>query len=102
MTDPRLFFTDEEVERARRYHRPRYLALLADLALGQAVLAAVAFTGVGDALYEPLEGLHWAPRTAVFAAAVVVLAAAVGLPVSFWSGHVHEHRWGFSTQGWGG
>src|SRR5262249_50981656 len=31
-------------------------------------------------------------------AIVLVLVAALGLPISFWAGFVHERRWGFSTQ----
>src|SRR5207302_186523 len=44
-------FTQEEVERARRYHRPLYLGLGADLLLGVAVLVLVATGPVGDAVY---------------------------------------------------
>jgi hypothetical protein len=46
-------FTDAEVERARRYHRPLYAALVVDAALGFGVLAAMAYSRVGDWLYDP-------------------------------------------------
>src|SRR5205085_11809153 len=48
-------FTDAQVERARRYHRPLYLALLGDAALALGLLAALAYTPFGDGLYEPVE-----------------------------------------------
>src|ERR671924_671891 len=83
---PAELFSVEQVERARRYHRPLYVALLLDVTLGLAVLSAAAFTGAGDRLYGAVDSLPW-----------------WGLPLAFWRGHVRERRWGFSTQtarGW--
>jgi STE24 endopeptidase len=97
-------FGRAEVERARRYWRPRYAAGLAGGVLGVLVLAALAFGPLGDSVYAPLEGLPWWSATAAFAAATVVLGALVRAPLAFWSGFVHERAWGFSTQtaaGWG-
>ncbi|HEX6702662.1 MAG TPA: M48 family metalloprotease [Gaiellaceae bacterium] len=94
-------FTDAEVERARRYHRPLYVALLADAVLGFALLAALAF--LGEWAYRPFERWPWAVRTVAYAAVVVLLLAVLRLPLSFWRGYVYERRWGFSTQtlrGW--
>jgi STE24 endopeptidase len=96
-------FSDAEVERARRYHRPLYAALVVDAALGFGVLAALAYSRFGDWLYEPLESLAWPLRTVAYAAVVVGVAALVRLPLAFWRGYVYERRWGFSTQslrGW--
>ena len=92
-------FPAEQVERARRYHRPLYLALLADAALGLALLAALAFSRLGSWLYRPLEPWPWWARTLAYAALVVAVPAVVALPLSFWRGYVYERRWGFSTQG---
>jgi STE24 endopeptidase len=94
-------FTAEEIERARRYHLPRYWAHAADLALGFAILAVLAFTLIGDLLY-PASWPWWAAAL-VFPAIVLTAAELVRLPLSYWRGFVHEHRWGFSTQtvrGW--
>jgi STE24 endopeptidase len=93
---PAELFSVEQVERARRYHRPLYVALLLDVTLGLAVLSVLAFTRAGSWLYDAVPG-------AAFPALVVAVSAAVRLPLAFWSGHVHERRWGFSTQsarGW--
>jgi STE24 endopeptidase len=92
-------FTDAEVERARRYHRPLYVALLADALLGFALLAALAFSRVGDWPYRPFAAWPWAVRTIAYAAVVVFVLAIVRLPLSFWRGYLYERRWGFSTQG---
>jgi STE24 endopeptidase len=93
---PAELFSVEQVERARRYHRPLYVALLLDVTLGLAVLSVLAFTRVGSWLYDAVPG-------AAFPAVVVLVSAAVRLPLSFWRGHVWERRFGFSTQsarGW--
>jgi STE24 endopeptidase len=105
MTEAQEIFGSEQVERARRYHRPLYRVWIAGLALELALLAALAFSSLGDLLFRPLRGWDWWAATAVFAAAVVILGALVRLPLRFWAGYVHEHAWGLSPQslrGWAG
>jgi hypothetical protein len=90
------FFTPEQVERSRRYHRPRYVARGLDLALGLLTL------GLLSAFVDWKIGPWWlaAPLLAVIALALTALAQ---LPVSFWSSFLNERHWGFSTQslrGW--
>src|SRR5437764_2738788 len=92
---PAELFSVEQVERARRYHRPLYVALLLDVTLGLGVLSVLAFTRVGSWLYDAVPG-------AAFPALVVAVSAVVRLPLSYWRGHVRERRWGFSTQSWRG
>src|SRR2546421_12911357 len=77
---PADLFSVEQVERARRYHRPLYLALLLDVTLGLAVLSVLAFSGL-----------------------VLSVSMLVRLPLSFWRGYLHERSWELSTQsvrGW--
>jgi STE24 endopeptidase len=92
-------FTDLDRERARAYHRPLHLALLADLSLSVAVLAALAWSRLGARLYPDLTPVAGA---AVFAAIVVAVSTAVRLPLSVWRGWWRERTWGFSTQSLGG
>jgi Zn-dependent protease with chaperone function len=97
------YFTPEQVQRAGRYHRPLYLLLPLDLALDFVVLALLAFGAPGDWLDSWLRGLPFWARALAWPAIVVALGWVVGLPTSYWRGHVHETRWGFSTQtakGW--
>jgi STE24 endopeptidase len=78
----------------RRYHDPRYRAILADVVLGVAVLAAVAFTplaGVADGLPDVLGAF-------VLGVFVVALSALVRLPLTVWLGLLHEREYGFSRQ----
>lgn len=98
MADALELFGREQVERARRYHRPLYAALLSSLALDLAVVTGLVFGPAGDRLYALLAGWPWWARGLAFPALVVVLGTAVRLPLAFWVGYRHEHAWGFSTQ----
>lgn len=95
-------FTTEDVERARRYHRPGYLLLPVDIALGLGVPAAFAFGPPGRALDRALRDVPWWGRALAYPGCVVGAATAVRLPLAFWRGYVREKRWGFSTQTVGG
>jgi STE24 endopeptidase len=75
-------FSDQEIERARRYHRPRYVALVVDLVLSVAVLAALTQVSL------PLVA---APLV------VALLVSAAGLPVAWWR-YRHDVAWGFATE----
>ena len=96
--DPLEFFTPEQVDRARRYHRPLYWSALADTLVGAAILVVLAFSPVGDALGRALAGVAWPVATMAWVAVIVVSGFVCRLLVSYWRGFVREHRWGFSTQ----
>ena len=83
---------------ARRYHDPRYRAILADVAIGLALLALVAFTSPGHALAGVVDPLPEALGALVLGALLVVLSALVRLPLSIWLGLTHERAFGFSRQ----
>jgi STE24 endopeptidase len=75
-------FSDQEIERARRYHRPRYAALVVDLVLSVAALAALTQVALPLLAAPPVIGL---------------LVSAAGLPVAWWR-YRHDLDWGFATQ----
>jgi STE24 endopeptidase len=91
-----LDFSHQEVLRARTYHRPLYLALVADTALYAAVLVVLGWVWSGP--YHLVSGLDWAGAAAGYAAIVVTVSSLVRLPLGYWRGFVRERRWGFSTQ----
>ncbi|HEY7421561.1 MAG TPA: M48 family metalloprotease [Gaiellaceae bacterium] len=95
-------FSPEERARARAYHSPLYLALLADAAFGAGLLAALAWSSLGDRLFSPLASLPAVLAAAAYAALVTTFSSVVRAPLAFWRGWVRERRWGFSTQGAGG
>lgn len=95
-------FSPDERARGRAYHRPLYLALLADVALGAGLLAALAWTSLGDWLFSPLTSVSPVAAAAAYAALVTVCSSLVRTPLAFWRGWRRERAWGFATQGAGG
>jgi len=95
-------FSPDERARAGAYHRPLYLALLADLAVAAGLLAALAWSSLGDWLFSPLTSLSPVAAAAAYAALVTALSSVLRTPLAFWRGWWRERRWGFSTQGVGG
>jgi STE24 endopeptidase len=93
-------FPPDEVERGRRYHRPRYLSEVADFVVSVAVLSVLAFTDVGEAV---LPDWDWWAQALLYPAIVLAVLALVQLPVAYWRGYLHERRWELTTQspaGW--
>src|SRR6187399_1545051 len=84
-------FTADEIDRARRYHRPIYVSFALGAALGLATLAVLS-------AFVTWPAGPWWLAAPLFAFAAVALSAVVRLPVTVWRGWVHERRWGFSTQ----
>jgi Zn-dependent protease with chaperone function len=95
-------FSPDEIARAGAYHRPLYLALLGDLALSVALLAALAWSALGDWLFSPLESISPVAAAAAYAALVTAFSSVLRTPLACWRGWWRERRWGFSTQGIGG
>jgi STE24 endopeptidase len=91
-------FSPDERARAHAYHRPLYLALLLDVALGAGLLAALAWTSLGDWLFSPLESISPVAAAAAYAALVTAFVSILDSPLAFWRGWRRERRWGFSTQ----
>jgi STE24 endopeptidase len=81
-------FTSEEIARSRRYHRPRYVALVGGLALSLVTLVALTWL--------PLPGPWW---LAAFLGPVIVgvVLGVVRLPIAWWR-YRYEVTWGFSKQ----
>jgi STE24 endopeptidase len=86
-------FSKEEIERASRYHRPRYTLLFVRTGLAVCAVLALRF-GVG----RDLDGAGWAGAAALWAVLVVVASDLVALPLDLWHGYLRERQWGFSTQ----
>lgn len=95
--DPTVFFTADEVARARAYHRPLYVALAVDVVLTTLVTAVLAFGWLGDRVFDAAVGPWWV-STLIFTVLVLTILDLVRLPLGFWRGFLRERRWGFSTQ----
>jgi len=94
--------TDAQLAEAKRYGRQQLICALVDRAIDLAYLAVMAL-----ALARPLDAWlgHW-PLVARYASLrllgllwiVAGLHAVLSFPLSYYSGHVLEHRYGLSTQ----
>src|SRR5207244_10780555 len=101
LPDPRTYFTAEEVDRARRYHRPSRRVGWVGAGVWLGLLISLTFTPARGGLAAPVDGLpRWAFALS-YASLVTVAGAVIRLPISVWRGHLHERRWGFSTRGLG-
>jgi STE24 endopeptidase len=81
-------FTEEELDRSRRYHRPRYAATLVDLAVAIGALAA---------LTELHLAVRWWLGAAAGPALVALVLVAVRVPTGWWR-YRRDVAWGLSTQ----
>ena len=91
-------FSHDDLERAARYHRPRYLAYALGVVLSPVVYALLAWGPIGRALWRLVGGLGWAGAAAAWAGVVVLAVGLVQFPLSYWRGLVRERAWGFSRQ----
>jgi STE24 endopeptidase len=89
-----LDFSQEDRDRASRYHRPLYLVWAGRLLLVIAVFAA--FTRLS------LDGLGWLGEAFLWPVLVLLGASLVCLPLDLWRGYYRERRYGLSVQTLGG
>jgi len=75
-----VLFTEDDRERARRYHRPLYVAALARALVVLAVYGLLAGHSIG--------GLGWAGDGACWAAVAVTAATLARLPLDLWYSHL--------------
>ena len=97
--------TDGELAEAKRYGRLELGCALADKALDVAYLAVAAFLLARPLdrwlQTSPLLAGNWTLRLAALFLVVMGIHIAVSFPLSFYSGHVLEHRFQLSTQTFG-
>jgi STE24 endopeptidase len=97
--------TPEQLAEARQYGRLGLWGMLADMALDLVYLAVAA-----TLLARPLDawladravGHYWTVRLAVLFLMLFAIHVAISLPLSFWRGHLLEHRFHLSKLTVGG
>ncbi len=90
----------DAVRRGRAFHADLRPVSYGSMLVGLLATLALGLTPLG-ARVVALFGGHWAVRAVVGGLAVVLLGSLVTLPFAAWR-HVVVHRYGLSTQGWGG
>jgi STE24 endopeptidase len=90
----------DAVRRGRAFHADLRPVSYGSMLVGLLATLALGLTPLG-ARVVALFGGHWAVRAVVGGLAVVLLGSLATLPFAAWR-HVVVHRYGLSTQGWGG
>jgi len=90
-------------ELARRYEKEKRRLGLAGSALSLAALLVFYFSGLSSNLAHLWAGSAAAWTFLAYTAGFLAWLTLFGLPLSYYGGYVHEHKWSFSTQklkGW--
>jgi len=88
----------EKQQLARRYEKEKRALGLASMILSGIILLAFYFAGLSARLANGFVGrpVIWAFLT--YVASLMTVWAILGLPLSFYGGYSHEHKWNFSNQ----
>lgn len=100
--DPRDWFTDEEVAKAKAYQRPLTYLRVGKGGVALLALLAILVTEAAPRLADALAGDPWPLRLLVSLGLLLAVFTALDLPFSIYETFVHDRRWGFSTQTPGG
>jgi STE24 endopeptidase len=95
VADPRAYFSDEEISKAKRYHRPKHVRGVIGTTVSLAYLAALSFTNAGGSIADRVGS------TVAYVGVVLAGMALLGLPLRA-MGFAQERRWGFAKQTWAG
>ncbi len=90
---------DEQKQlRARQYEKEKRLLGLAGTALSLALLLIFYFTSLSWRLAHSFHGRGIIPAFLCYLGALLAWISLLSLPLSYYAGHIHEHKWNFSTQ----
>jgi STE24 endopeptidase len=88
---------------ARRYEKEKRLLGLAGTALSFVLLLAFYCSGLSSRLAHLFSGRSISLAFFAYVGALLAWISFLSLPLSYYAGYVHEHKWNFSTQtaiGW--
>ncbi len=88
---------------ARRYEKEKRMLALAGSALSLAALLIFYFSGLSSKLAHLWAGSSVVWAFLAYTSGFLAWLTLFGLPLSYYGGYVHEHKWSFSTQklkGW--
>jgi STE24 endopeptidase len=97
MADIHPLLDKEAQKKARRYEKEKRLLGFADMLLFLAVLLIFYFSGLSERLANLDIGGAFAGTFLLYAIVLYGLITALGLPLAYFSGYVHEHKWHFSN-----
>ena len=89
---------NEETQRkARQYEKENRLLGLAESLLSLVVLLVFFHTGFSSRLSSSLMGKSFLLTFLFYIAVLMACLTVFTLPLSFYSGYIHEHKWNFSN-----
>lgn len=88
---------EESQKKARKYEKEKRLFGFAGLILSLAYLLAFFFSGISSFLADLEIGHSILGTFLVYMVIFYSSMTLIGLPLAYFSGFVHEHRWGFSN-----
>ena len=83
---------------ARRYEKEKRLLGLAGTALSLVLLLAFYWSGLSWRLAHVFSGHNVSLAFLVYVGVLLAWMSVLTLPLSYYAGHIHEHKWNFSTQ----
>lgn len=97
-TDPRQWFSDEEIAKAKSYVTPLRRSTAVSKAVGAVVDIAVIGFHVAPKLLSAFNVDNWVARLAIAVILVLVTGTVATAPFDAWRELSYDKRWGFSTQ----
>ena len=82
---------------AIRYEKEKRLLGLLSLLLSLAVLLVFYFSGLSSLLANVCLGRSIIYAFVIYVIVFQAILFVIGIPLSFYSGYIHEHKWGFSN-----
>ena len=98
MKDIHPLLDEKSQKKARLYEKEKRLIGIASLILSLAFLLAFYFSGMSSLLAELEVGHSILGTFLVYMVSFYSAMALLGFPLAYYSGFVHEHKWGFSNQ----
>ncbi len=83
---------------ARKYEKENRLLGLAGTALSLGLLLAFYLSGLSGRLAYSFSGSGLVPAFLVYVGVLLAWLSVFSLPLSYYSGYIHERKWNFSTQ----
>ena len=87
----------EKQQQARRYEKEKRLLGLATMVLSLIVLLGFYYSGLSSWLANLNTGGSIIFVFLIYVVSFLILLALLGLPLNFYSGYIHEHKWNFSN-----
>lgn len=97
MSEIHPLLSPEKQEQARRYEREKRILGLSGTVVSLGLLLGFFYSGLSSRAAHALPDKPVIVAFLIYGACFLAFVTLGGLPLSFTSGYIHEHRWGFSN-----